>query len=97
MNQSETQRDSGSGKEVVDTKSGGQVDHIRVEEPIAIEQQNAQGFTPDNSDRKEGQHPQNNEAWSKVSRILKQYDEDRVQRVKDDMDTLLVFWSRHSV
>ncbi|KAI0784766.1 hypothetical protein C8Q75DRAFT_723664, partial [Abortiporus biennis] len=52
---------------------------------------NAQGFTPDNSDRKEGQHPQNNEAWSKVSRILKQYDEDRVQRVKDDMDTLLVF------
>ncbi|KAL4243317.1 hypothetical protein ABKN59_011312, partial [Abortiporus biennis] len=37
------------------------------------------------------------EGWANLSKHLKQYDEERIKRVNDDMDTLLVFAVRYTI
>ncbi|KAI0786908.1 hypothetical protein C8Q75DRAFT_251200 [Abortiporus biennis] len=68
---------------------------FRAERGVANDQSN---FQPDDLQQHEKRDDyeqkglkESAEAWSGLSSNLKKYDEDRIKRVNDDMDTLLVF------
>ncbi|KAL4242526.1 hypothetical protein ABKN59_011836 [Abortiporus biennis] len=68
---------------------------FRAQRGVANDQSN---FQPDNLQQHEKRDDyeqkglkESAEAWSGLSSNLKKYDEDRIKRVNDDMDTLLVF------